>query len=420
MLTVKNVDKNSIADELAIKHGDKLIQINGKNVEDILDYLYLEGEESFELLFSIDGNEQMFEIERDADENIGLSFVEEIKTRLCKNKCVFCFVDQMPKGMRDTLYCKDDDYRFSFISGNYITLTNDSDKDIDRIIRLHLSPIYVSVHATDEDIRLSLLKNPRSTKIMEQLRKLTNNGIVVHTQVVMCPNLNDGEILRKTIKDLYSLYPMVKSLAVVPVGLTKFRDKLPKISPITKEKAIETIKIVEEFAKICKNKNNESFVYCSDEFYCVAEKEMPNSDSYDGYPQIENGVGLVRKFTDEFYESVKKNIKFSNEKTLLITGVSFYPYLKKMLESIDCPHDLICVKNNFFGESVTVAGLLTGRDIVNAVGDKKYDRILLPQNVLREFNDVFLDDMKLIDFEKILKTKAVISNNDGGELYRLL
>lgn len=420
MIIVKSVDENSIAKELGIKAGDKLIQINGKKVEDVFDYLYLEGEDSFDFTFLIDGVEVTFEVEKEDGENIGVSFEEDFKIRLCKNKCVFCFVDQMPKGMRDTLYCKDDDYRLSFVSGSYITLTNDSDDDIDRIIRLHLSPIYVSVHSTSPLVRKKLLKNPRSTKILEQIEKLTKNGILVHAQVVMCPGINDGEELKKTIEDLHSFYPKVCSLAVVPVGLTKYRENLPKIKPVDNKNAIETIKIVEEYSKKYREIYGTGFVYCSDEFYCLANMKVNTKEWYDDYPQIENGVGLIRKFTDEFNEKIRMDKKFSSLKTLLVTGVSFYPYLKELLYKVQCPHKILCVHNKFFGESVTVAGLLTGRDIVEAIGDEKYDRIILPQNMFKEFGDVFLDNMTKSEFENLLNTKVIVSKNDGGELYELL
>lgn len=420
MLTVKSVEKNSIAEELGIEAGDVLSTINGKDVEDILDYLYLEGETEFTLEVLSNGETYTLDVERELDEDIGLTFEEELKIRTCQNKCVFCFVDQMPKGLRDTLYVKDDDYRLSFISGSYVTLTNDSDAEIDRIIALHLSPLYVSVHATDEKVRCELLHNRFAGKLMSQLKKLTAGGIEVHTQVVLCKGLNDGDILHKTIADLYSLYPMVKTLAIVPVGTTRHREGLYSLELFDKESASKVIDEVEPCAKYFFSKHGEPFVYLSDEFYCLAGREVPTADFYGAYDQIENGVGLVRKFIEEFNEEITPNKAFSNKKTLLVTGVSFYPTLKKLIESVNCPHEILCVKNDFFGRSVTVAGLLTPTDIIAQMDDKKYERIILPSNILKEFGDVFLDGTTLSEFAEKVGCEVVVSPRSGGDLYKLL
>lgn len=420
MLTVKSVEKNSIAEELGIEAGDVLSTINGKDVEDILDYLYLEGETEFTLEVLSNGETYTLDVERELDEDIGLTFEEELKIRTCQNKCVFCFVDQMPKGLRDTLYVKDDDYRLSFISGSYVTLTNDSDAEIDRIIALHLSPLYVSVHATDEKVRCELLHNRFAGKLMSQLKKLTAGGIEVHTQVVLCKGLNDGDILHKTIADLYSLYPMVKTLAIVPVGTTRHREGLYDLKLFDKESASKVIDEVEPCAKYFFSKHGEPFVYLSDEFYCLAGREVPTADFYGAYDQIENGVGLVRKFIEEFNEEITPNKAFSNKKTLLVTGVSFYPTLKKLIESVNCPHEILCVKNDFFGRSVTVAGLLTPTDIIAQMDDKKYERIILPSNILKEFGDVFLDGTTLSEFAEKVGCEVVVSPRSGGDLYKLL
>lgn len=420
MLTVKSVEKNSIAEELGIEAGDVLSTINGKDVEDILDYLYLEGETEFTLEVLSNGETYTLDVERELDEDIGLTFEEELKIRTCQNKCVFCFVDQMPKGLRDTLYVKDDDYRLSFISGSYVTLTNDSDAEIDRIIALHLSPLYVSVHATDEKVRCELLHNRFAGKLMSQLKKLTAGGIEVHTQVVLCKGLNDGDILHKTIADLYSLYPMVKTLAIVPVGTTRHREGLYDLKLFDKESASKVIDEVEPCAKYFFSKHGEPFVYLSDEFYCLAGREVPTADFYGAYDQIENGVGLVRKFIEEFNEEITPKKAFSKKKTLLVTGVSFYPTLKKLIESVNCPHEILCVKNDFFGRSVTVAGLLTPTDIIAQMDDKKYKRIILPSNILKEFGDVFLDGTTLSEFAEKVGCEVVVSPRSGGDLYKLL
>lgn len=420
MLTIKSVEENSIAWELGIESGDVLSTINGKNVEDILDYLYLEGETEFTLEVVSNGETYTLEVQRELDEEIGLSFEDDLKIRTCQNNCVFCFVDQMPKGLRDTLYVKDDDYRLSFISGSYVTLTNDSDAEIDRIIDLHLSPLYVSVHATDEQARCKLLHNRFAGKLMSQLKKLTSNGIEVHTQVVLCKGLNDGDILHKTIADLYSLYPMVKTLAIVPVGTTKFRDGLASLELYDKESASKVIDEVEPCSKYFQSVHGEPFVYLSDEFYCLAEREMPPAEHYGAFDQIENGVGLVRKFIDEFDEAITKDKFFSEKKTLLVTGVSFYPTLKRLIDKVNCPHEILCVKNDFFGRTVTVAGLLTPTDIINQMNGKKYDRIILPSNILKEFGDLFLDGTTLKEFAEKVDTEVIISPRSGGDLYQIL
>ena len=420
MLIIKSVDEGSVGFEIGLEPNDKLLKFNGQEIEDVLDYFFIESQEEFTMTVDRAGEIHELEVEKYEDEDMGLNFVSDLDTRTCHNKCVFCFVDQMPEGYRDTLYCKDDDYRLSFISGNYVTLTNDTQKDLERIVRLQLTPIYVSVHATDGEVRKNMLANRFSDKIMSQLKYLTDNGITVHTQVVLCKNLNDGPQLQKTMEDLYSMYPMVKSLAIVPVGMTKFRAGLAHIEKSDKNFAETTIDLVDEFAKKCTDEVADAFVCCSDEFYCLTDREFPNKEHYCGYPQIENGVGLVRKFIDEFEDAVQENKVFNKKKTLLVTGVSFYPHLTKLLESVSAPHKVVCVENTLFGDTVTVAGLLTGNVIYDKIKDMDFERILLPQNVLREFGDVFLDNMTLEEFKEKVNAEVVISLNHGGKLYELL
>ncbi len=420
MLTIKEIDKYSIGEELELQQGDKLLEINGIEVEDVLDYHFIESEEFFTMKIQRGQELFEFEVEKDQLEPIGLSFVEQLEIRTCHNKCIFCFVDQMAKDFRETLYCKDDDYRFSFISGNYITLTNDTEKEFERIKRLKLSPLYISVHATDPELRKVLLHNKFAGKIMEQLRELTEAGIEIHTQIVLCKGINDGEYLKKSLEDLYSLYPMVKSLAIVPVGMTQFREGLFEIPRSDKAFAEATINMVEEFSNKCYHKHKDRFVYCSDEFYCLAERQMPSGEFYGDYPQIENGIGLVRKFQDEF-ESVKDTKKeFDKKKTVLITGKSFEPYLRGMLESINCPHHVVGLKNTLFGDTVTVAGLLTGNIIMNFLKGTDYERVLLPQNVLREFKQEFLDNITLEQLKNETGKEIVMSENDGAKLLEIL
>ncbi|MEG2002512.1 MAG: DUF512 domain-containing protein [Clostridia bacterium] len=420
MLTIKTVENGSIGNELKLKSGDILLSFDEIEVVDELDYLFYNDKTEFTMQVQRKKKIFDFEIEKDEDESLGLDFVEELTTRTCHNKCIFCFVDQMPKGFRETLYCKDDDYRFSFISGNYITLTNDTPKDLQRIMRLKLSPLYVSVHATEKNLRIAMLKNKFAGDIMEQLRQLTAAGIDIHTQVVLCKNINDGEHLQKTMEDLFSLYPKVKSLAIVPVGLTKYRDNLAEIEPSDKEFAEKVIDQVTRFSGKAFIRTGERFVFCSDEFYCLANREVPSGAFYGDYPQIENGVGLIRKFVDEFDNARRFDKVFSDKKTLIITGKSFYPTMKKLVESVSCPHKVQMIENTLFGETVTVAGLLTAKVILNQINLDKIDRILLPQNVLREFKNEFLDDITLEQFKQKTQKEVVICENDGAKFYENL
>ena len=318
MAKIIGVDKGSISYQLGIKSGDILLSFDGNPVKDILDYHYYDGMEEF--VMTVSRGEQItdYEIEKDYDESLGLELDEsmELTPLRCKNKCKFCFVDQLPKGMRESLYVKDDDYRLSFVSGNYITLTNVFKEELDRIVRLHLSPLYVSVHTTDNNIKNQLVTNPEGSKTFEKLKFLTDNGIQVNTQIVMCPNENDGEVLLHTLEDLQRLRPMLKSVAVVPVGLTKHREGLYPLMPVDKEKARQTITLIDSI-----NKKYGVFVYPSDEFYIKAELSLPNYEDYGDFEQIENGVGLVRMFEYEVECAlceVKKNK--SKAKVSLITG----------------------------------------------------------------------------------------------------
>jgi len=420
MLKVKSVDKNSIAEEFEIKPGDCLVKIDGKEVEDILDYLFLEGEDRFLLEFKRGEDVFECEVERDLDEEMGLNFEDNLEIKQCHNNCKFCFVKQMPKGLRESLYVKDDDYRLSFISGSYITMTNLSDADMERIIRMRLSPIYVSVHSTTPENRADLLCNRFAGDVLDKLTKLCQNGIEVHTQVVLCKGINDGKILEKTLQDLHALYPACKSLAIVPVGLTKYRDGLPNLSPFDEQSANEIIDLVESYSNGFLKVYGEPFVYLSDEFYCITKREFPKYEHYGEFDQIENGVGMVRKLIDEFNEAKTVAKKFSKKKTALITGKMFYPYLVDMLKSVGCNHTVLGVENEFFGSTVSVAGLLTGQDIIKNVKKGEYQRIILPINVLKEFGDVFLDGITLKEFSKEVKANVVVCKNDGFELYNLL
>lgn len=418
MAKIVGVDKGSVADQLGIQVGDILLAFDKKPIKDILDYFYYDSLEEF--VMTVQCGEEIidFEIEKYQDESLGLDLDESVQLTpfRCKNKCKFCFVDQMPKGMRNTLYVKDDDYRLSFVSGNFITLTNVFEEELQRIVDLHLSPLYVSVHATNGNIKKHLISNPEGAKTFEKLQFLTKNGIDVHTQVVMCPNENDGEVLKQTLTDLQSLRPRLKTCAVVPVGLTKFRENLYHIDSVDKEKAKQTIDIV---AKI--NKEFGKFVWCSDEFFIKANLPLPKYEEYGDFEQIENGVGLVRAFEfdmDLALDEIKP--QKSNVKVSCITGHSFGDYLiafcdklKQKFKGLDC--EVIKINNDFFGHTITVAGLITAQDIIAQCKGKLHKNVIIPSTMLREFTTTFLDGVSVEELEKELGVKIYVSS--GGDSF---
>lgn len=418
MLKIKSVAEGSIGQEIGLKAGDKILNFNNDFKADILDYIYYDATEFFSLTIQSDKKVKEFDIEKYPDEQLGLDFDEsaELKANKCQNKCLFCFVDQLPKKMRDTLYIKDDDYRLSFVTGNYVTLTNLSDYDIKRITQRLFSPLYISVHATDPQIRCDLLGNKKAGNILELIKTFAAAGIVMHCQVVLCPNINDGEVLKKTIEDLKSFYPYVKSLAIVPVGMTKHRQGLSEIAQVSKEKAMQTI-------NICNNYPN--FVYCSDEFYLKANVLLPSFESYGEFEQIENGVGLIRKFEQEFYQAFSE-VKPLQRQVLVITGKSAFEFIKDLTEKYKEKYGIKtietkCINNSFFGDSITVSGLISGSDIVNELKDSaKGKEVILPRCMLKEFESVFLDGMDIISLEKQLLADIKVCDVYGYSFFDAL
>jgi putative radical SAM enzyme (TIGR03279 family) len=398
---IAHISPESIASELGLMPGDKILAVNGQAVTDLIDLSFAFADEDIELLVErLSGQQEIFEIEKDYDEDMGIEFESAVfdGVRRCANKCIFCFVDQMAPDMRQSLYVKDDDYRLSFLYGNFVTLTNLTQKDIDRIRRLHLSPLYVSVHATDGQVRARMLNNKRAGDIMGQLKALTEFGVEIHTQVVLCPGENDGEILEKTFSNLYSLHPSVLSLAIVPVGLTKFRDNCHPLRGFTQEESIKIIDMVSAWQQQCRQKDGNSFVYLSDEFYLAAGCPIPEYEFYDGFPQLENGIGLVRSFLAEWQEAdfIQDGYK---EPTYLdvICGVSAEKVLRPLIDDLKVANlnvRLIPVQNQFFGEAITVTGLLTAQDILDKLKSLPGKRtgIILPGVALRKGEDIFLDD----------------------------
>jgi len=405
---------SKFASKLGFQVGDDIVSIGGYKVIDTLDFLYYDNESKFDVEFIRDGKTITKKISKKPTDSLGFEFDFEMKPIVCKNHCVFCFVDQLPKGMRETLYVKDDDYRYSFMCGSYITMTNVTDEELDRIIRLKLSPLYISVHAWDDEVRYSLLRNPNTKKLKEQMKKLNDNGIKMHTQLVVCPGINDGDVLVESIKGLHELENVI-SCAVVPVGMTGHREGLSTLKEVDVENAKKTIKQVEEL-----HVKYDGFCYCSDEYYVKAGVDVKDYFYYGAYDQIENGVGLVATFKDNLsyaLETIKK--KDVNKSIGFITGTSFAPILREEIKQVEEMFNIKAtvygVVNHFFGESVTVAGLLTAQDIIAQVKGEQ-DFYVIPDNMLREFTDTFLDNVKVKELEEALGAKVVIVAHDGSDL----
>ncbi|MGG7143740.1 DUF512 domain-containing protein [Clostridium nigeriense] len=428
---ISKVDAGSIAEEVGIEVNDVLISINGTPIDDIIDYRFLAVDE--EVILEIekpDGEIWEYEIEKDYGETLGLEFQGGImdKAKSCSNKCMFCFIDQLPKGMRDTLYFKDDDSRLSFLQGNFVTLTNMKDEDIDRIIRYKISPINISVHTTNPDLRVMMLRNRFAGSIMERLRKLRDAEIEMHAQVVCIPNVNNGEELRKTVKDLYELYPYVKNVAVVPIGITKFRENLPKLDTFTKESAKNEIMMIQDLQRKFVEETGAPFVRLSDEFYITAGLDVPNEEFYSEYDQLEDGIGMIRYYR----EVVNRSLEFLNRDLKgsfsMVTGELAYNEIKKSADSImkcnpNIKIDVYKVINNFFGNTITVAGLLTGTDIIDQLKGKiKTDYLIMSSNMFRKGYElapadmVMLDDLNIHDIEEALNVKVIVCDYTGDDL----
>jgi len=419
-MKIKSIRNESIASFHPIFPEDDLLEINGHPINDIIDYKFFSSEPFLTLQLK-DKNEKIKKIRlrKKTDQDLGLEFYE-IRYRSCKNNCLFCFVHQLPRGMRRSLYFKDEDYRLSFLHGNFITLTNTSSEDIDRIIRQGLSPLYISVHATDENLRKKIFSSPKIPQVMPIIKKLAEGGIEMHTQIVLCPGVNDGEYLEKSVAELSAFYPYVKSLALVPVGLTRYRQNLPKIKPVGKKYSLSVVKLVDGWQQIFEKKFKSGFVYASDEFFTKAELDIPNKKYYDNFNQIENGIGMMRKFLDQF-QAKRKLLPQSLSRRLsitLLTGVSAYKFIQKVVKDRlniipDLRIKVIVVKNDFFGSTVTVTGLLTGVDMINTLKKQKEmgDVILLPPNCINQ-DGLFLDDVTPQDVENEFKRKVIIGSYD--------
>lgn len=421
-LVVAAVHVGSIAEEMEIEVGDRVLAVNEEELNDIIDFQYGISEDEFTLLIEKgDGELWELDIEKGPSEFLGLE-VETVSAqglKKCNNNCSFCFVAQMPKGMRSSLYDRDDDYRLSLTQGSFITLSNLSEEDLDRIVSLHLSPMYISVHAWNPEVRTRLMKNPRAGKLPDQFRKLAEAGITIHAQIVLVPEHNDGDVLKETIERLGELYPSVQSIAVVPVGLTRYREKLAPLRGFTGEEARQILDSAQKWQQDYFKKTGRHFVYFSDEFYVLAGREFPEFSVYDDFPQLENGVGMARKFIHEM-ESAWDLLPdvVSRRSVHLITGKAaaglFETWSKRLMDRVQGLRIKVHgINNDFFGLSVTTAGLLTAQDIAQQLGDLQGEEFLIPRTMLKADEDVFLDDFSVEWLEQKVNGKASVVDNHG-------
>ncbi len=427
---IKSVQPGSIAEELEIAAGDKLLQIDNTPIEDIFDYQFLIQDTYIEVLIEKpDGEQWLLEIDKDYDEDLGIEFENGLmdEYRHCHNKCIFCFIDQMPKGMRDTLYFKDDDSRLSFLQGNYVTLTNMSDHDIDRIIRYHLSPINISFQAMNPLLRCKMLNNRFAGEALRKVDVLNEAGILMNGQIVLCKGVNDGAELDYSIRELMKYLPNLESVSVVPVGLTKYREGLYPLEPFTREDAREVLRAIHHYQRECYEKYGLHFVHASDEWYIMAGEELPEEGRYDGYLQLENGVGMMRLLLEEFGEALDMlpaDLRVRGQELSIATGRLPYPFIRQMAKTLTDRFPQVKVyvypiRNDFFGELITVSGLLTGGDIRDQLSGKPLgERLLLPQNTLRSGEDLFLDDLRVPDLEKALQVPIYIVKSSGHDFVK--
>lgn len=403
MVTITGVEKASPAAKHGILPGDILISINGHDINDVLDYRFRLTEKKITLLIHRGPDLKEITIKKDEYSDIGLEFETYLmdKKHSCRNKCVFCFIDQLPKGMRDTLYFKDDDSRLSFLMGNYITLTNLSEEDVDRIIEMKTSPINVSVHTTNPELRVKMMKNKNAGKVLSYLRRFADAGISLNCQIVLCKGINDGKELERSMTDLAALYPSLVGVSIVPAGITNYREGLCHLEPFTAEEAGEVIDTIDKFGEKCLKKFGTRLFFSSDELYIEAGRELPGEDYYEGYPQIENGVGMIRSMDGEFTDELDFLDEYDLEKPRKVsvaTGAAAYDFIKSLADrlceqvpTLEC--NVYRITNDFFGHNITVAGLLTGKDLANQLNGKDLgDRLLIPRVTLRSEGDVFLDD----------------------------
>ena len=419
------VQDGSIAQELELVPGDILLTVNGQPVEDIFDYRYLMNEEFVVLeVEKANGEIWELEVEKEYEEDLGITFEKDLMDdyRSCSNHCIFCFIDQMPPGMRDTLYFKDDDSRLSFIQGNYVTLTNMSDHDIDRIIRYHLEPINISIQTMNPELRCKMLHNRFAGDALMKLQKLYDAGITMNGQIVLCKGVNDGKELDDSIRKMSAYAPVLQSVSVVPVGLTKFREGLYPMEQFQKEDALEVLEIIHSWQKKMMDQYGIHFIHASDEWYILAGKDLPMEESYDGYLQLENGVGMLRLLGEEVKEAVAGRAGDDRRiKAVSATGALAAPFIKKYMEMIhekfpNVDVDVISIRNEFFGETITVSGLITGQDLIRQLSGRDLgEKLLLPCNMLKNEEDIFLDDISVEELSRKLNVEIVVVDESGED-----
>jgi putative radical SAM enzyme (TIGR03279 family) len=395
---IQSIASETIAEEIGIQPEDNLISINGHEIQDVLDYIFYQADEKLTVRIQRGGHTFTHFFEKETDEDIGLELYP-LKARKCCCNCIFCFIDQIHPEARPSLKVKDDDFRLSFFHGNFITLSNLAEKDYKRIIKQHLSPLYISVHTTNDDLRQKIMRYKKEISIMEKLSLFAENDIMMHTQIVLVPGWNDEEELERTVLDLASLYPAVQSIGIVPLGLTKFREGLTPLKKVNRAHAKEVISQSKNWRKQFYDKYGSSIVSLADEFFLLAEHPIPDEEYYEGYPQIENGIGMVRDFLDRWDDySGKLLLQYKNKKVLFVTGIAFYPVLKKLIDEQNSQHEdgwkVIAVENEFLGKDVTVAGLLAGQDVKRGIQNEVYDVLILPEEMFN-VDGVTLDNFKI-------------------------
>jgi len=424
VVKILSVDKGSYSEHVGILPDDVIVSINGNDIKDVLDYRFYIMDSHLDIKAKRNNKDISFVIKKDEYSDIGLEFSTYLmdEKKRCRNNCIFCFIDQNPKGMRETIYFKDDDERLSFLQGNYVTLTNLKDSDIERIIKMRISPVNISVHTTDSELRVMMMRNRFAGDCLKYIKQLDDGGITINAQLVLCKGINDGRYLEKSLSDLLSL-DNIDSIALVPCGLTGHREGLYPLEPFDKQSASDVIDIATRYGDIALDKKGMRLVYPSDEFYLIAEREIPNEEFYEGYPQLENGVGMIRSDFDEFTECLE-NLPESdyNRRVTVATGVSAYSFIKSLADIATEKYknlkiEVVAIRNDFFGGHVTVSGLVTGGDIIKQLSGKDLgDELLIPQNMLRAEGDLFLDNVSLEDVSNALSVKVTVVEKGGYPL----
>ena len=432
-IDILSVSRNSAAARSGILPGEVLLRMNGEEVLDEIDYQALSMTSRIKIdLIGLDGKEKTVLLHKPSDAPLGLQLDERqlLSPRVCKNHCIFCFVDQMPQNLRPSLYVKDDDWRLSLMMGNFVTLTNVDENEFERILRRRVSPLYISVHATDPEVRVRMLRNPSAGNIMDRMRRLKDAGIEFHCQAVVCPGINDGAVLHQTIVDLAGLWPAARSLAVVPVGLTAHRGGLFPLRLFDRKEADDLLRDIELIQAYYQGTIGTRFVFPADELYSMAGRQVPSEDAYEGYPQIENGIGMLRQLADECEGSFPSILEEEREKpaplprhVLIPTGVSALRYIRELAEKYARPEDCVevfAVPNHFFGSTVTVTGLIVGRDLADALKGRAADQVLISGTMLREGEDCFLDDLTVTDVAEETGLSLRVVQNNGEDFIRAL